>query len=316
MARHCYLHGHQYQIVDGRVVIVDEYTGRFLPDRSWEHGLHQAVEAKESLDITADRETLARLSFQRFFRMYPVLCGMTGTVADAKIEMERVYHRPITVIPTNRPVIREQYPARIFRTSDARWAAVVESILELHRQGRPMLVGSRSIQASELIASRLSARGIPHRVLNANFDKEEAELIALAGHEGAITVATNMAGRGTDIKPTRAASRPAGCTSCSPRCTRRSASTVSSSGAPAARETRARRRCSCRWRTSWSGCTRRDSPRRSGGCPRPTSSAARCARRRSRSSGTAQRRAERRARSSRGDVLRQDDWIDQHLPGR
>ncbi len=129
IARHCYIKGHQYEVVDGRVVIVDEYTGRFLADRSWEHGLHQAVEAKEELDVTADRETLARMSFQRFFRSYPFMCGMTGTVSDATREIEQIYGRPVTVLPTNRPLIRKTRPMRVFRSADRKWAAVVDSIL-------------------------------------------------------------------------------------------------------------------------------------------------------------------------------------------
>jgi preprotein translocase subunit SecA len=199
VARHCYLPGQQYQIVDGRVVIVDEFTGRFLADRSWEHGLHQAVEAKEGVEVTADRETLARMSFQRFFRSYPFLAGMTGTAADATAEIEQVYARPVTIVPTNRPVIREQWPLRVFRTAEAKWNQIARSIEQVHAQGRPILVGTRSIASSEHIAKRLEARGLEHRVLNANFDKEEATLIAQAGRTGAITVATNMAGRGTDI---------------------------------------------------------------------------------------------------------------------
>jgi preprotein translocase subunit SecA len=225
VARHCYIHGQQYQIVDGKVVIVDEYTGRFLPDRSWEHGLHQAVEAKEGLEVTADRETLARMSFQRFYRSYPFLCGMTGTAADATGEMESVYSRPVTVIPTNRPVIREQWPLRVFRGARDKWSAIAESIEKVHEQGRPILVGTRSIAASEVLSRLLTQRGLKHQVLNANFDKDEAELIARAGHgawrgtpsragevggedfpeEASITVATNMAGRGTDIKLDEAA---------------------------------------------------------------------------------------------------------------
>ncbi|MGQ0627775.1 MAG: preprotein translocase subunit SecA, partial [Phycisphaerales bacterium] len=200
VARVCYIAGSQYQIVDGRIVIVDEFTGRFLADRSWEHGLHQAVEAKEGLDITADRETLARMSFQRFYRMYPFLCGMTGTAADGTAEMETVYQRKVSVIPTNRPIARRALPSRVFRTAEGRWGAVIDSIEEVHGQGRPVLVGTRSIAASELVSRKLESRGIAHKVLNANFDKEEAQIISRAGEHGSVIVATNMAGRGTDIK--------------------------------------------------------------------------------------------------------------------
>ncbi|HYD00569.1 MAG TPA: hypothetical protein VEB22_05030 [Phycisphaerales bacterium] len=213
VARHCYLHGQQYHVVDGRVIIVDEYTGRFMPDRSWEHGLHQAVEAKEGLDVTADRETLARLSFQRFYRMYPFLCGMTGTAADATVEIERVYQRRVVRIPTNKPIARVDHPPRVFRTGDARWEAVIEEVRRLHTEGRPVLVGTRSIEASEKMSRLLDANGLVHKVLNALHDKEEASLVRSASQGGpgaAILVATNMAGRGTDIKPDKAAIKAGG----------------------------------------------------------------------------------------------------------
>lgn len=200
LARHVYRRGQHYAVMDGRVVIVDEFTGRFLADRTWEHGLHQAVEAKEGVDVTADRETLARLSFQRFFRTYPFLCGMTGTAADATREMETTYQRPVTVIPTNRQIRREQWPTRVFRDAESKVDALVQSIADVHASGRAVLVGTRSIHMSELVADRLTRRGLPHRVLNANFDKDEAGIISRAGETGAITVATNMAGRGTDIE--------------------------------------------------------------------------------------------------------------------
>ena len=152
------------------------------------------------------------MSFQKFFRSYPFLCGMTGTAADATAEMEGVYARPVTVIPTNRPVIRESWPLRIFATQRDKWSAVVESIAMVNAKGRPVLVGTRSIASSELLSNLLTERSIPHQVLNANFDKEEAEFISRAGHgaapatpggrpstDASVTVATNMAGRGTDI---------------------------------------------------------------------------------------------------------------------
>ena len=313
VARHCYRRGHQYQVVDGRVVIVDEYTGRFLADRSWEHGLHQAVEAKEGLEVTADRETLARLSFQRFFRSYPVLSGMTGTVADAAGEIEHVYSRPILVVPTHRPVIREAHRMRVFRSQDAKWTAIAASIAAMHAARRPVLVGTRSIEASEHLGERLVALGLPHRVLNANFDKEEADLIAQAGFAGAITVATNMAGRGTDIRPDREAIEAGGLhvilteMHTAKRIDRQFIGRAGRQGDPGSAQV---------FVSLDDELVRLEAPRLSavlrartfGDEVTPGPATRRLFR-------VAQRRAEARARRGRKQVLRQDDWIDKYMPG-
>ena len=315
VARHCYIRGHQYEIVDGQIVIVDEYTGRFLPDRSWEHGLHQSVEAKEDVEVTADRETLARVSFQRFFRSYPFMAGMTGTAADALSEMESVYSRPVTVIPTNRPMIRKAMPTRVFRSSEGRWTAVAESIQKIHDQGRPILVGTRSIESSELLSERLTARGLEHSVLNANFDKDEAELIAGAGRSGNITVATNMAGRGTDIKLDDAACSAGGLhvilteMHSAKRIDRQFIGRSGRQGDPGSSQL---------FVSFEDELIRHQTPRLGewlktrGKNDELAGQELAIARKLCR---LAQRRAEARSRRSRTQVMRQDDWIDQHLPG-
>jgi len=311
VARHCYKRGQQYEIIDGRVVIVDEFTGRFLADRQWEHGLHQSVEAKEGVDVTADRETVARISFQRFFRTYRFLCGMTGTAADATGEIEAVYGRPVIVVPTHRPVIREKRPTRVFRTEAGKWAAIVESIEREHRAGRPVLVGTRSIAASEHLSERLSARGLAHRVLNANFDADEAEMISSAGRAGAITVATNMAGRGTDIKPDAESLEAGGLhvilteLHAAHRIDRQFIGRAGRQGDPGSSQTFA---------SLEDELVRQYAPGLAhliaGGKDELTTD-----RRAHAVLQTAQRRAEARARMGRASVLRQDDWIDRHLPG-
>jgi preprotein translocase subunit SecA len=190
----------QYLVRGGKVQIVDEYTGRVMADRSWERGLHQMIEAKEGCAITGQQETLARISYQRFFRRYLRIAGMTGTGREVARELWSVYRLPVVSIPTNRPVRRVALPDEVHIGADAKWAAIVEAVRRLHEQGRPVLVGTRSVAASEHLGGLLAAAGLPHHVLNARQDQAEAEIIAKAGRRGAITVATNMAGRGTDVR--------------------------------------------------------------------------------------------------------------------
>ena len=199
-ARMLFLRGKHYVVQDDKVVIVDEFTGRLMPDRTWRDGLHQAVEAKEGLRINLPRETQARISFQRFFRMYRKLAGMSGTVAEARPELWGIYRLPMVVIPTHRPCRRVIMPDRVFSTAGAKRAAVIEAVAQLHRTGRPVLIGTGSIRESERLSGQLRARHLSHRLLNAEREASEAAVIAAAGHKAQITVATNMAGRGTDIK--------------------------------------------------------------------------------------------------------------------
>ena len=209
-AHYCFIRDEQYLVaqernektgkVEQKVQIIDEFTGRVMADRSWRHGLHQAIEVKEGVKVTADKENLARLSFQRFFRQYPTLCGMTGTAWEACPELWQIYRRPVVRIPTNKPCIRKVLPIRMFDTMEQKWAAVAERVKDLHEKGIPVLVGTRSVLASEEVSKRLAAMGLPHRVLNAAQNEAEADIVSQAGQRGQITVATNMAGRGTDIK--------------------------------------------------------------------------------------------------------------------
>jgi preprotein translocase subunit SecA len=189
-----------YLVREGKVVIIDEYTGRLMPDRSWEQGLHQLIEIKEDCKVTGRRETLARISYQRFFRRYLHLAGMTGTASEVANELWAVYGLRVARIPTHKPVRRVHDPYRIYGKSDAKWRAVVSSIEKHRLAGRPVLVGTRSVEASEHLAALLDGARLRYRLLNARQDRDEAEIVARAGEPGCVTVATNMAGRGTDIK--------------------------------------------------------------------------------------------------------------------
>jgi preprotein translocase subunit SecA len=188
-----------YVVMDGEVLIVDEFTGRILAGRRYNEGMHQAIEAKEGVEIKQENQTLATITLQNYFRLYEKLGGMTGTAATEAAEFDQVYKLGVVPIPTNREMVREDAADVVFKTEDAKWSAVVDDLVERHDKGQPVLVGTTSVEKSELLAGLLLRRGVPHEVLNAKFHEKEAAIIAQAGRRGAITVATNMAGRGTDI---------------------------------------------------------------------------------------------------------------------
>ena len=188
-----------YVVKDGEVIIVDEFTGRLMPGRRWSDGLHQAIEAKEGVNVQAENQTLASITFQNYFRMYKKLAGMTGTAETEAEEFKEIYNLEVLVIPTNKPIQRKDHSDRVYKSRNGKFKAVIDLIEEEHKKGRPILVGTVSIETSEYLSNLLKKRGIKHNVLNAKHHEKEAEIIAQAGRLGAVTIATNMAGRGTDI---------------------------------------------------------------------------------------------------------------------
>jgi preprotein translocase subunit SecA len=209
-AIHFFKADEQYMVRDGKVQIIDEFTGRVMADRSYEKGLHQLIEVKEGCGITKQNVVLARISYQRFFRRYLRLSGMTGTAREVKGELMKVYGLNVVTIPTYKPNKRRVYPDRVFPDEALKWDAVSERVYDLHHEGRPLLIGTRSVAASEKAGRLFKEKGLYFRILNAKQDKEEADIISQAGKEGSITIATNMAGRGVDIKLTEESKRLGG----------------------------------------------------------------------------------------------------------
>jgi preprotein translocase subunit SecA len=303
VGKFCFIRDEQYLVApDNKVQIIDEFTGRIMADRSWRHGLHQAIEIKEKVPVTADKENLARLSFQRFFRQFPIMSGMTGTAWEASGELWQIYQRAVVRIPTNKPCIRVQLPTQMFETMAEKYDVAVKRVCELNDKGVPVLVGTRSVLSSEEVSRRLTAAGRPHRVLNATQTAQEANIVAEAGQKGRITVATNMAGRGTDIKLAKGIAELGGLhvvatePATSHRVDRQLFGRAARQGDPGSAQLFAsvddelflRHASIARkmWRTLGADTVIR----------------------------MAQSRAERLARFNRKQVLRSDDWMDQSLP--
>ncbi len=199
-ANYIFSNGVEYVVQDGEVLIVDSFTGRILKGRQYNDGLHQAIEAKENVEIKQEMQTVATITYQNFFRMYKKLSGMTGTAKTEEEEFREIYNMYVVAIPTNKPVIREDAPDYLFLTLEYKWNALIEEVKARHEKGQPILIGTISVETSEMLSERLTKLGLKHEVLNAKNNAREAEIVALAGQKGAITIATNMAGRGTDIK--------------------------------------------------------------------------------------------------------------------
>ncbi len=198
-AKEFFVRDRDYVVKDNEVIIVDEFTGRMMPGRRYSDGLHQAIEAKEGVAVLKESQTLAAITYQNYFRMYEKLAGMTGTAKTEEEEFLKIYGLDVVVIPTNEPMIRNDHPDAVYKTSRGKKAAIIEEIADCHQRGQPVLVGTISIESSEELSGMLKARGIPHQVLNAKYHDKEAEIVKLAGQKGMVTIATNMAGRGTDI---------------------------------------------------------------------------------------------------------------------
>jgi len=198
-AKSLFLRDRDYAVKDGEILIIDEFTGRILPGRRWSGGLHQAVEAKEGVKVNPESLTMATITFQNYFRMYKKLSGMTGTASTSAEEFDKVYNLDVVAIPTNRPVQREDFPDKVFKNESGKFKAIVKEIEELHKKGQPVLVGTRSVEKNEFLGKMLEVAGVPHNILNAKNHEREGQIIAQAGKRGAVTIATNMAGRGVDI---------------------------------------------------------------------------------------------------------------------
>ena len=289
-----------YIVRDGEVIIVDEFTGRTMVGRRWSDGLHQAVEAKEGVRVKEENQTVASITFQNYFRMYKKLAGMTGTADTEAFEFQQIYGLEVVVIPTHKDMIRDDAPDLVYLTQKDKFDAIIEDINDCNKRGQPVLVGTTSIETSEFLSGLLKTNKIPHNVLNAKFHEREAEIIMQAGRPGTVTIATNMAGRGTDIKlggnfdaeranlsdaeraaastsvsarskrtgrrATRRSSRWAACTSSAPSGTSRGVSTISFAAVRAAKATRARAGSICHSKTT--SCASSGIPSASSGCCR------------------------------------------------